>query len=139
MAISPTGLLHPRQGLACGDRGVEVAEDGLQRPHAQQHILRPTAVAHQPDAPDLAGQGTQPGADLQVVFLQQAGAHQRFVHAFRYRHRVQLRQAVRLRDDEPQAEGFQAGPQRQMMVSVTGPCVLQSLVCQQHQRLVQAI
>lgn len=50
-------LLHRIQRNAGLDRGAQVGEHRLQGGDAEQDILRPAGVAHQADAPHLAGQG----------------------------------------------------------------------------------
>src|SRR5262245_17529504 len=62
---------------------------------AQQHDeARLGARAHQADAPDLAGERAEAGADLDVVLVEQVRAHCRLVDAVGHAHRVQRPEAL---------------------------------------------
>src|SRR6188508_2586581 len=50
------GAVRGGFGVADVDRQAHVGEHGAQRREAQHHVVRPAAVAHQADAPDLARQ-----------------------------------------------------------------------------------
>ena len=66
----------------------------FERAEQQHDQPRRRACSHQPDAPDLAGQRTEPGADLDAVLLEQLLAHRRLVHAVRDAHGVQRPQPL---------------------------------------------
>src|SRR6202008_1766972 len=78
-------------------------EPRAERREAEHHVVRAAAVAHQAEAPDLALERAEPGADLQPELGKQRAAHLFLVHAFRALHRVHLRQPELLLDQELQA------------------------------------
>ena len=96
-------------------------------------------MAHQADAPDLAGQIAETGADLEVELVEQAAAHDGIVHALGDADGIELRQALLFGHDETDPHRFQAGLQRLVVVGVAFPGVLQAFLAQHHQRFVQCV
>ena len=79
---------------------------------AEQHFLRSRTVAHQADAPDLAGEITEACTDFQVEFVQQPAADDCVIDALRNVNRVQLRQSGRFLYYERNTHRFQARLER---------------------------
>ena len=70
---------HARRfGVAHVDRQAHIREHRAERGEAQHDVVRAAAVAHQ--APDLALERPEPGADLQAEFAEQRAAHFLLVH-----------------------------------------------------------
>src|SRR4051812_26212041 len=68
--------------IADVDRQAHVGQHRAERREAEHDVVRPAAVAHQADAPDLALQGPQTRADLDAELVQQAVAYFGLIHAF---------------------------------------------------------
>src|SRR6266568_4869588 len=64
----------------------------LERGEHREHVLLARGLAHEPDAPDLAGEGPEPAADLDGVVGEQGLAHRPLVHAGGHLHAVERRQ-----------------------------------------------
>src|SRR6185295_7829834 len=80
------------------DRQAHVGQDRAQRRQAEHDVVRAAAVAHEADAPDLAGERPEAGADLDAELVEQRLPHLGFVHAFGAAHGIHLRQLVFLRN-----------------------------------------
>jgi hypothetical protein len=64
-----------RFGIADVNRIAQVFEHRAERRQAQHHVVRPARVAHQAEAPDLAGERTEARADLQPELVEQRAPH----------------------------------------------------------------
>ena len=73
-----------RQRPAANDLDSRRFQQLLERVKNQYHVLAPRRFAHQADAPDLALERPQPGADFHVVGLQQRGPDPGLVDAGRH-------------------------------------------------------
>src|SRR4029077_2301603 len=80
------GAVRGRLGVADVHREAHVGEHRAERREAEHDVVRAAAIAHQAEAPDLALQGAEPGADLEAELVQQRAAHFLFVHALRAEH-----------------------------------------------------
>ena len=96
-------------------------------------------MAHQTNAPDFACQRAEPCADLETVIAQQRRPDQRFVHARRHTHGIELRQSMPLLHPHGQTHGLETGHQRPVMLHVPSPGILQTFLLEDHQRFVKAI
>src|SRR5882724_1890128 len=119
------------------DLHAHVGEHRAERRQAQHHVVRAAGVAHDADAPDLAGKGPEPRADLDAELVQERPPDFRFVHAFGAAHRVHLRQLVLFFHEELESHRFETGLERIVMAPVARPCVFHAFLAQQEQRLVQ--
>src|SRR5262249_60024883 len=96
-----------RRGLCRGDclsaahRPTLPDQHVLERGEEREHVLPPARLPHQPDAPDPALHGTEPGTDLDAVLREQATANPRLVDAVGHPDRVQHRQAMALLPPHP--------------------------------------
>ena len=111
-------------------------------PSADRHSITLSGlarVAHQAEAPDLAGERPQARADLEVEFFEQRLAHLRFpsTHRLRDAYRVHLRQPAPSFDQELEAHRFEAGLEREVVAHVARPGVLDAFLLENQQRLVQ--
>src|SRR3954464_10033034 len=76
------------------DRQAHVGQHRAERREAEHDVVRTAAVAHQADAPHLALERPEAGADLEAEFVQQRATHLFLVHGLRTQHGVHLRQLV---------------------------------------------
>jgi hypothetical protein len=97
------------------------------------------AVPHQADAPNLAGEVAETGADLEPELAQQSAAHRGLVDPARHAHGVELRQASRRRDEERDAHRLEPRAQRRVVQGVPPPGILEPFLAQHEQRLVQRV
>ena len=88
-------------------RGLRVWPARSRARQQQDDQARRRAGAHQADAPDLAGQRSEAGADLDVELVEQVLAHRRLVHAVGHAHRVQRPQPLAFRRQHRQPERLQ--------------------------------
>src|SRR3954469_10297079 len=72
----------------------ETGEDLLQCGEEDQNVRFTARVTHQADAPYLALEGAEAGANFDIKLIQQLLSHGRIVDARRNPHRVKLRQRV---------------------------------------------
>src|SRR5262252_6206222 len=116
-----------RSAEACASRASGVRsmsllrECTLERPAQQDDQPRRRACAHQAHAPDLSGERTEAGADLDVVLVEQVDADRRLVYTLRYTHRVQRPQAIALRREQRQPQLRDRSHQTPMIALVARP------------------
>ena len=83
----------------------------------EHDILGARALTQQPDAPDFAGQITEPGANFQIIPLEKGAVHGSLVHAVGNRDGVELRQS---RFIDKKREPHRLGGRYQSLVN---PCM----------------
>src|SRR5438270_4180532 len=115
-------------GVADMHRQRHVVEHRAERREAQHHVVRAAAVAHQAEAPDLALERPEAGADLEAELGEQRASHLGFVHALGTHDRVHLRQLILLPDEELEAHRLEPGLEREIMALVARPGVLQAFL-----------
>src|SRR5262249_43935125 len=89
-------------------------ERAFQRAAQQHDEARLGTRAHQADAPDLAGERAEAGADLDVVLVEQMLAHRGFVDAVGHAHRVQRPQALAFARQQAKPERLELLQQQAM-------------------------
>ena len=113
---------------------------------SERRVPRRWRRAHQADAPDLAGQGAEAGADLDAVFVEQARAHRGFVDAVGHVDRVELRQAMLLVDQQFQSQRLEPAASaawlrrwRAQAASRPSSCSITSASCSAYSVLIGAV
>ena len=83
-------------------------------------VAEPSGVAHQPDAPDLAGERADAATDLDAVALEQQASHAGVVDTVGHTHRRELRKAVALLREQLQPQLLEPFVQRSPALLMAG-------------------
>ena len=116
-----------------------LGQNRLQRFQQQQDICLRTGLSHQANPPHLARKLAQPGADLDIIVVQQGAAYRRLVNAVGDADAVEHPQAVALLGDEFDAQGFEPGRQSLVVALVAGVAGGQPFFFDQAQGFTQGI
>src|SRR5436853_598050 len=119
------GAMRRGFGVADMHRQRHVVEHRAERREAQHHVVGAAAVAHQAEAPDLALERPEAGADLEAELGEQHAAHPGFVDALGTQYGIHLRQLIFFCNQEFHSHCFQASLQCEVVASTitSAPCL----------------
>src|SRR6188768_1194932 len=95
--------------------GLSSREERLQGAGQARDVAGGRSRSHQPHAPDLPGEGPEPGADLDAVLLEEALADAGFVDSGRDRDRVERPETLRRRRQQLQPQAAERVRESQMV------------------------